>query len=188
MFAVLGGGPAGLAAALALRQRGCSVALYDGQHPPIDKACGEGPMPESVRLLAGLGSALDERRRRASGRRRVRRCSMGARPPRSSRGQDWPYAAHSCIAAWPYARPRWGSSCTGVQRGRWHGRWVSGGGLGGPCGLFCDRRRAVLDACGAAVSASALATARVTPAASNFSARHGATAWRCNGARMNSST
>jgi flavin-dependent dehydrogenase len=56
--AVLGGGPAGLAAALALRQCGCNVALYDAQHPPIDKACGEGLMPESVRLLHGLGIAL----------------------------------------------------------------------------------------------------------------------------------
>src|ERR1700748_2336516 len=59
--AVLGGGPAGLAAALALRQRGCGVALYDGQRPPIDKACGEGLMPEAVRLLRELGLALDER-------------------------------------------------------------------------------------------------------------------------------
>jgi flavin-dependent dehydrogenase len=59
--AVLGGGPAGLAAALALRQRGCRVALYDAQRPPIDKACGEGLMPEAVRLLRGLGLALDER-------------------------------------------------------------------------------------------------------------------------------
>ena len=59
--AVLGGGPAGLAAALALGQRGCRVALYDAQRPPIDKACGEGLMPEAVRLLRGLGVALDER-------------------------------------------------------------------------------------------------------------------------------
>jgi flavin-dependent dehydrogenase len=29
--------------------------LYDAQRPPIDKACGEGLMPESVRLLHGLG-------------------------------------------------------------------------------------------------------------------------------------
>lgn len=56
--AVLGGGPAGLACALALRQRGSSVAVYDAQHPPIDKACGEGLMPEAVRLLQGLGIAL----------------------------------------------------------------------------------------------------------------------------------
>jgi flavin-dependent dehydrogenase len=59
--AILGGGPAGLAAALALRQRGCSVALYDGQSPPIDKACGEGLMPEAVRLLQALGVVLDHR-------------------------------------------------------------------------------------------------------------------------------
>jgi flavin-dependent dehydrogenase len=56
--AVLGGGPAGLAAALALRQRGCSVALYDAQYPPIEKACGEGLMPESVRILEDLGVPL----------------------------------------------------------------------------------------------------------------------------------
>jgi flavin-dependent dehydrogenase len=59
-IAVLGGGPAGLAAALALRQRGCRVALYDGQRPPIDKACGEGLMPEAVRLLRGIGVSLNE--------------------------------------------------------------------------------------------------------------------------------
>lgn len=59
--AVLGGGPAGLAAALALRQRGCRVALYDAQRPPIDKACGEGLLPEAVRLLGALGLELDER-------------------------------------------------------------------------------------------------------------------------------
>ena len=59
--AVFGGGPAGLAAALALRQGGCRVALYDAQRPPIDKACGEGLMPEAVRLLHGLGLELDER-------------------------------------------------------------------------------------------------------------------------------
>jgi flavin-dependent dehydrogenase len=58
--AVLGGGPAGLAAAIALRQRGCRVALHDGQRPPIDKACGEGLMPEAVRLLRALGVMLDE--------------------------------------------------------------------------------------------------------------------------------
>jgi flavin-dependent dehydrogenase len=59
--AVLGGGPAGLAAALALRRRGCRVALYDAQRPPIDKACGEGLMPEAVRLLGAIGLELDVR-------------------------------------------------------------------------------------------------------------------------------
>ena len=40
---------------------GVRVALYDAQRPPIDKACGEGLMPEAVRLLRGFGVALDER-------------------------------------------------------------------------------------------------------------------------------
>lgn len=56
--AILGGGPGGLAAAMALRQRGFRVALYDAQHPPIDKACGEGLMPESARLLKAFGLTL----------------------------------------------------------------------------------------------------------------------------------
>lgn len=59
--AVLGGGPAGLAAAIALRQQGLRVALYDAQRPPIDKACGEGLMPQSVRILERLGVPLGDR-------------------------------------------------------------------------------------------------------------------------------
>lgn len=56
---VCGGGPAGLAAAIALRQRGLSVALADCFRPPIDKACGEGLMPDSVEALRGLGVSLN---------------------------------------------------------------------------------------------------------------------------------
>ncbi len=52
---VIGGGPAGLAAAIAARQRGMSVAVADGIEPPIDKACGEGLMPEAVEALGELG-------------------------------------------------------------------------------------------------------------------------------------
>jgi flavin-dependent dehydrogenase len=52
---VIGGGPAGLAAAIAARQRGMSVAVADGIEPPIDKACGEGLMPEAVEGLGELG-------------------------------------------------------------------------------------------------------------------------------------
>ena len=55
---IVGGGPAGLAAALALRQRGASVAVADARKPPIDKACGEGLMPDSLRNLAKLGVEL----------------------------------------------------------------------------------------------------------------------------------
>ncbi len=56
---VLGGGPAGLAAAIALRQSGVDVLLADALVPPIDKACGEGIMPDSRRELAQLGVDLN---------------------------------------------------------------------------------------------------------------------------------
>jgi flavin-dependent dehydrogenase len=56
---IVGAGPAGLAAAIALRQRGADVLVADALRPPIDKACGEGLMPEAVRELSHLGVALD---------------------------------------------------------------------------------------------------------------------------------
>jgi menaquinone-9 beta-reductase len=52
---VVGGGPAGLAAAIAARQHGFRVVVADGAHPPIDKACGEGFLPDGVAALARLG-------------------------------------------------------------------------------------------------------------------------------------
>jgi flavin-dependent dehydrogenase len=52
---VAGGGPAGLAVAIAARQRGFRVIVTDYQQPPIDKACGEGLMPEGVEALRQLG-------------------------------------------------------------------------------------------------------------------------------------
>jgi flavin-dependent dehydrogenase len=58
---IVGGGPAGLAAAIALRQRGIDCALVEARTFPIDKACGEGLMPDSRDSLAQLGVTLDER-------------------------------------------------------------------------------------------------------------------------------
>jgi menaquinone-9 beta-reductase len=55
---VVGGGPAGLAAAIAARKKGFAVAVADGAEPPIDKACGEGLMPDSVKALQQLGIEL----------------------------------------------------------------------------------------------------------------------------------
>lgn len=52
---VIGGGPAGLAAAIALRQRGLAVLVADGRRTPIDKTCGEGLLPDGVMALHGLG-------------------------------------------------------------------------------------------------------------------------------------
>jgi flavin-dependent dehydrogenase len=55
---VIGGGPAGLAAAIAARQRGFEVTLADCAVPPIDKACGEGIMPDGVEAARALGLDL----------------------------------------------------------------------------------------------------------------------------------
>lgn len=55
---VVGGGPAGLAAAIALRREGAVVTLVDCAQPGIDKACGEGLMPDSVIALRALGVQL----------------------------------------------------------------------------------------------------------------------------------
>ena len=59
---VVGGGPAGLAAAIAARLKGFNVVVADGAHPPIDKACGEGLMPDSLDALRRLGVPLDAER------------------------------------------------------------------------------------------------------------------------------
>jgi flavin-dependent dehydrogenase len=55
---VVGGGPAGLAAALAARERGFDVTVADSCSPPIDKPCGEGLMPEGVAALGRLGVSI----------------------------------------------------------------------------------------------------------------------------------
>ncbi|MGA8270836.1 MAG: NAD(P)/FAD-dependent oxidoreductase [Candidatus Sulfotelmatobacter sp.] len=55
---VIGGGPSGLAAAIAARQQGFHVIVADGAKPPIDKACGEALMPDAIAALEELGVAL----------------------------------------------------------------------------------------------------------------------------------
>jgi flavin-dependent dehydrogenase len=55
---VIGGGPAGLAAAIAARQQGFRVVVADGAKPPIDKACGEALMPDAILALERLGVAV----------------------------------------------------------------------------------------------------------------------------------
>lgn len=56
---VVGGGPAGLAAAIAARRRGMRVTVADPEHAPVDKACGEGIMPDGLAAAAALGIHLE---------------------------------------------------------------------------------------------------------------------------------
>jgi flavin-dependent dehydrogenase len=58
--AIAGGGPAGLAAAIAARRKGLSVAVFEGVAPAkaIDKCCGEGLMPDALEALGALGVEL----------------------------------------------------------------------------------------------------------------------------------
>jgi 2-polyprenyl-6-methoxyphenol hydroxylase-like FAD-dependent oxidoreductase len=55
---IIGGGPAGLSAAIAIRLKGFEVTVVDAAHPPIDKACGEGIPPAGVEILQRLGLRL----------------------------------------------------------------------------------------------------------------------------------
>lgn len=55
---VIGGGPAGLAAAIAVRKQGFQVAVADPCAPPIEKTCGEGLLPDAVEALGRLGVEL----------------------------------------------------------------------------------------------------------------------------------
>jgi len=48
---IIGGGPAGLAAAIALRQKGIDSLVVEALEPPIDKCCGEGLMPDGLHSL-----------------------------------------------------------------------------------------------------------------------------------------
>ena len=55
---IIGGGPVGLAAAIAARRRGLTVAVADGAIPPIDKPCGEGLLPDGLEALRALDVSI----------------------------------------------------------------------------------------------------------------------------------
>lgn len=55
LLAVVGGGPTGLATALAARLEGLDAVVIERRLPPLDKPCGEGLMPDAVGSLRRLG-------------------------------------------------------------------------------------------------------------------------------------
>src|SRR4051794_25834820 len=62
---VVGGGPAGLAAAIVAAEQGLAVMVLERRNFPPDKACGEGVLPPGVAALEKLG-VLPELERNAS--------------------------------------------------------------------------------------------------------------------------
>jgi menaquinone-9 beta-reductase len=55
---IIGGGPAGIATAIAAALKGLQVTVIDSRTPPIDKPCGEGLLPDAVGALDRLGIPL----------------------------------------------------------------------------------------------------------------------------------
>src|SRR6476469_482033 len=56
--AIVGGGPAGLSAAIQVATRGLSCIVFDRQPSPVDKACGEGLMPAGLAALKAMNVEL----------------------------------------------------------------------------------------------------------------------------------
>jgi menaquinone-9 beta-reductase len=56
---IVGGGPAGIATAIAAAQKGLHALVVDARKPPVDKACGEGLLPEAVASLRRLGVHIE---------------------------------------------------------------------------------------------------------------------------------
>ena len=99
---VVGGGPAGLAAAIAARKKGFSVVVVDGAKPPIDKACGEGLLPGTLAALRELGITSKPETERVSSAfaslmERFQRRRIFQVTPESACGEP------CCIRKWPRA-------------------------------------------------------------------------------------
>ena len=56
---IVGGGPAGLATAIAASRKGLRAEVLDCRTPPIDKTCGEGILPSAIAALGTLGVRID---------------------------------------------------------------------------------------------------------------------------------
>lgn len=152
---IIGGGPAGLAAAIAARRRGLDVTVADPGRPPIDKPCGEGIMPDGLAAARALGLDLES----APGRRfpGIRFCEGAtAVEARFARGPGLGIrrtTLHQTLidhAGPAGVRLAWGTAVTGLDGERVYAagervaaRWI----VGADGGHSRVRRWAGLDAC-----------------------------------------
>ena len=94
---VIGGGPAGAAAAIRAARGGASVTVFEKGKPGRDKGCGDGLTPRAVKALDDLGVALDDAHR-IDGLRMIANSTV--------RQLDWPglapFPAHGAV--WPRRR------------------------------------------------------------------------------------
>ncbi len=96
--AVVGAGPAGCAAALALRARGCSVAVLEKGSFPRHKVCGDFLTPGAAALLRELGGGLVERA-----------------GPRPLRGMRITFEGRSVLSDFPRGASGWGLARRGLD-------------------------------------------------------------------------
>jgi flavin-dependent dehydrogenase len=135
---IVGGGPAGLAAAIAARRRGLDVIVADAQRPPIDKPCGEGIMPDGLAAARALGIELEGAPARWFPG--IRFCEGGtsvearfARGPGLGVSRTVLHQALTEQAAQAGVRLAWGTAVTGIDAGgvyaageRVAARWIVG--------------------------------------------------------------
>lgn len=135
---IAGGGPAGLVTAIRARLAGLETTVLDAGSPAIDKACGEGLMPDGVEVLSALGVDLEAVETRAFyGIRYVDGdlAAEGRFPGASGRGirRTVLHRALSRRAAEVGVDLRWGSRVSGLVEGGFatdtgivKGRWLVG--------------------------------------------------------------
>ena len=89
--AIAGGGPAGLAGAIALRKKGLRVAVFEGvaRTDAIDKCCGEGLMPDALDALSELGVEIPASARMPVGGVRFIECGHAAEARFSRSNRRW---------------------------------------------------------------------------------------------------